>query len=70
MSRKRKKSRAGLVIGLVLVVLLFPVNKEEEAESGAVTNIQALTGTVEEKDLTSFLHSAGSLAEQEAAAAP
>ena len=25
---------------LVLVVLLFPVNKEEEAESGAVTNIQ------------------------------
>ena len=51
---------------LVLVVLLFPVNKEEEAESGAVTNIQALTGTVEEKDLTSFLQSAGSLAEQEA----
>lgn len=56
-----------LLLGaLVLVVLLFPVNKEEEAESGAVTNVQVLTGTVEEKDLTSFLQSAGSLAEQEA----
>ena len=56
-----------LLLGaLVLVVILFPVNEEEEAESGAVANVQILTGTVEEKDLTSFLQSAGSLAEQEA----
>ena len=56
-----------LLLGaLVLVVILFPVNEAEEAVEGAVTNAQVLTGTVTEKDLTSFIQSAGSLAEQEA----
>ncbi len=56
-----------LLLGaLVLVVILFPVSEAEEAQDGAVANVQVLTGTVAEKDLTSFLQSAGSLAEQEA----
>ena len=56
-----------LLLGaLVLTVILFPVNEGEEGSDGAVANVQVLTGTVEEKDLTSFIQSAGSLAEQEA----
>ena len=56
-----------LLLGaLVLVALLFPVNEEEEAADGAVTNAQVLSGKVEEKDLTSLIQSTGSLEEQEA----
>ena len=56
-----------LLLGaLSLVVFLFPVNEEEEAEDGAVTNQKVITGTVEEKTITSLIQSAGSLAEQEA----
>ena len=56
-----------LLLGaLVLVVILFPVNEEEEAEEGAVADEKVLSGTVEEKTLTSLIQSAGSLAEQEA----
>ena len=55
-----------LLLGaLVLVVLLFPVDKEEAAE-GAVTNERVLSGRVEEKTLTSLIQTAGSLEEQEA----
>ena len=56
-----------LLLGaLVLVVLLFPVNEEEEAEDGAVANVQVVTGVVEQKTLTSLIQSAGYLEEQEA----
>lgn len=56
-----------LLLGaLVLVVLLFPVDEEEESEDGAVADVKVLTGTVEEKTLTSLIQSAGSLEEQEA----
>ena len=56
-----------LLLGaLVLVVFLFPVNEEEKAEDGAVANTRVLSGTVEKKDLTSFIQSTGALAEQEA----
>ncbi len=56
-----------LLLGaLVLVVILFPVNEGEEAEEGAVADEKVLSGTVEEKTLTSLIQSAGSLAEQEA----
>lgn len=56
-----------LLLGaLVLVALLFPVNEEEQAEDGAVTNERVLSGQAEEKDLVSLIQSAGSLEEQEA----
>ena len=56
-----------LLLGaLALVVFLFPVNEEEQAEDGAVTNAQVLSGKVEEKDLTSLIQSTGALEEQEA----
>ncbi len=55
-----------LLAALVLVVLLFPVNEEEEAEDGAVANVQVVTGVVEQKTLTSLIQSAGYLEEQEA----
>ena len=56
-----------LLLGaLALVVFLFPVNEEEEPEDGAVTNTRLITGTVEKKDLTSLIQSAGYLEEQEA----
>ncbi len=57
-----------LLLGaLVLVVLLFPVNEEEQEETdGVVTNAQVLSGTVAEKTLTSLIQSAGALEEQEA----
>ena len=56
-----------LLLGaLVLVVILFPVNEEEEAEDGAVADVRLLSGTVESKALTSLIQSAGSLEEQEA----
>ena len=56
-----------LLLGaLVLVAFLFPVNEEEQAEDGAVTNERVLSGQAEEKDLVSLIQSAGSLEEQEA----
>ena len=55
-----------LLAALVLVVFLFPVNEEEQTEDGAVTNERVLWGQVEEKDIASFIQSAGALEEQEA----
>lgn len=55
-----------LLLGaLVLVVVLFPVNEEEEPEDGAVADTRLITGTVEKKDLTSLIQSTGYLEEQE-----
>ncbi len=56
-----------LLLGaLALVVFLFPVNEEEQAEDGAVTNARVLSGQVTQKDLTSLIQSTGALEEQEA----
>ena len=55
-----------LLAALVLVVLLFPVNEEEESTDGAVADVRVLSDTVESKTLTSLIQSTGSLFEQEA----
>ena len=51
---------------LGLVVFLFPVNEEEEKADGALADLHVLSGTAEEKTLTSFIQSTGYLEEQEA----